>query len=383
MGKQRGEKLGDMIRAKRDRWIGSAKPASIDEKAVASKLHEVREAADKSEDAINKKFPEITEELKGIANGARIPYEDLKLMLLGYIPSKEPFKPDLMKPQVSSSGLPVEECSSFAATGPATSDGVPLIAKNGDYSAPQFAGCGWGLIEEDACLIYAEPADGNRYIAVGAYPEWPGNSEGLNEKGLALCGSGVTPYYETKEAYAKAKPVGVPIHYLQSVIYAKCDNVEDALAYLEIAPRGYNGRNLNMVDTDGHVLKAEVSFEHLNLIRPYVNANYAANWFVAGTSHFASDKMNWMGPQEEEYPSTYRRFERIMALLTRHAGTIDFDFAKQVMRDHAYGPGGWSICRHGPVHTLASYIMQPTLGRVWCCVGHPCENEYEAFGLEK
>lgn len=372
MGQQRGEQLADMVRAKMERALKFDMWARLIAK-IPEEMEKRRAVADKFEDAINKKFPEIIDEFRGLADGAKVRYEDLKFALFGDIPTKYPYK-DLMRPQIDSTGLPIEECSGFAATGPATADEHPIIAKNGDYSP--------NLREEDACLIYAEPAGGNRYIAVGAYPE-SFKSDGLNEKGLALCGSGVNIHNEAHEAYEKGKPIGVPLHHLQSVIYAQCNNVDDAIAYLKMSPRGYVGRNLNLVDTEGNILKAEISFEHINLIWPYENAMFAANWFVAGASHFASKAMNWISSTEEEYPSSYKRFDRYMELLTANAGKIDFDFAKRVIRDHKNGPGGWSICRHGPVYTLESYIIQPADGRVWCCVGHPCENEYEPFVIKK
>jgi isopenicillin-N N-acyltransferase-like protein len=349
MGVQRGKKVGDLIRKRLEIYRRSGREA------------EVVELCERCEQAIQEKFPEIIEEFRGIADGSGVSYNELRNFA---------FQDSAYKYETGSA----VECSSFAATKEATADGHPIITKNADL-APRMSA-------DDTVIVYAKPHGRNRYIAVSAWPEWVAGPDGMNEKGLALAGSGVNPI-DADEALSQDSRIGIPLYFLQSVIYSNCGDVNEAVEYLKLTPKGCGyGRNLNLVDMKGNLLKAEVSYGKVNFLWPYQSASHPTNGFFAGTGHFCSKDMNKLGPSPEKYSGSYRRFDRLMSLLSRSAGSIDFDLARAIMKDHSNGPSDASICRHSSVtNTLGSMVMQPAYLRTWILKGRPCENSYEPFDL--
>lgn len=351
MGKQRGEQIAGIIRDSVGRILDGQSQAGVP-------MARILEEAERYEDAINKKFPEVIDELRGMSDGAKIPYEDLRAAALGINTGDRKSYAKISESNYNRQF--VGGCTSFAAAGPATSDGLPIAAKNADLAFP----CG--------CLLIAEPSGGNRYMG-HAMPWMPGVQDGLNEKGLAFAGAGITPCSKDAfDGYEKRKAVGVPVHFIPTFIFERCDEVDDALEYLKINPVGYAGRNAQVIDKDGNIVKAEISYEHVHLI-------YPEKHYAGSTNHFVSKEMSKYAQSRNEHLNSYYRYDRLTALLTNNVGKIDFDFAKSVMSDHKNGPSNYSICCHGAMVTGASYIMQPTAKRLWALLGHPCKGVYEPF----
>ncbi len=93
----------------------------------------ILEKADRFEDVINRRRPEIMDELRGMSDGAKISYEDLMAATLDITADRKSYAP--ISDLFYNRGFAGER-TSYATAGSATSDGLPITAKNADHPSP-------------------------------------------------------------------------------------------------------------------------------------------------------------------------------------------------------------------------------------------------------
>jgi hypothetical protein len=309
--------------------------------------------AEKVERVLDARVPETLQELRGIADGAGVDWNDLRLAVLA-----------------GGGGLRyLATCSIFAATRTATVDGHLIIGAGGDLNPPV-------LTDQDFYVREVHPDRGYRYVTMGVFPERPTQPEGMNEKGVTVVGVGQTPE-DGKQAYREDLPVGVSLYDSMQWIYTECETVDDVLEVLRDSPRGYTGRTMIVGDASGQWAKVEVTYSHMEVFRPEPDALYPANFITAGVSGtYVGATTHPLVTNRSQKPNQYVRYDRYMTLLTRTAGNIHLAFAQQLLRDHDGDPGASSICKHAEGSTLDAMIFEPELGRAWVLKGRPCENEF-------
>lgn len=352
MGRQRGQQLARKIQRKIERNL--TQWHALWSKALVESLSR------RFERALSVRAPEILEELRGISDGASIPYEEFRSGVLGKPPTGI-MEPSL-RAQVSHGN---DECSCLVYS----ADQRLFMTKNDDlaYDCP----------EDDLTVIEATPNVGHSYIAATWFPEWPGGTDGINDKGLAMLGSGVM-IRDALPAYNASSDVGVPIHLLESIIWANAGNVEEALTYVRKEPRGFLGRNLLIAESGGRFARCEVSFNH-SAATIYESGSYV---FAAG--HFDTPCMKEVGPSPHEYLSSYTRVERYRQILATNADPVDLESLKRMMSDHENGPSESSICRHSKaINTLGGVIIEVRNGRMHVLKGRPCEQEFAVFTITR
>lgn len=346
MGVSFGRQTSEILRTKLNRMLkgGNLAYATADGKTHFTSFNEAACVARKFRTAVEAKFPEIIDYMRGIAFGARIKEKELETVAFGYIPTTE--------------------CSAFVIKGRASLEKRTLVAKNADNPYPTK--------DDDVILVFAKPKDGFSFVGFGAFPELPGYFEGMNERGLTIAGAGVR-VKDGYSSYVRGGNVGAPVPILQTVAYWHSEDVDDALEYLRMVPRGFRGRNLLITDRHDCVVKAELSFESTNIMNPLVD-----DGFAAATNHFSSPKMSSLN---EAGRSSKLRLRRLTKLLRQNYGRIDIERAQCILKDHANGPGNCSICRHGRSKTNGAIIFHPKERRFWVTSGNPCENEFQAFRM--
>jgi len=257
------------------------------------------------------------------------------------------------------------ECTSVAAIGDATADKKSIAGMNVDATSRD---------RTERIIVSAKPSGYNSYLSEGS-PLIDG-IKGINNKGLTLVGAGVQTSDGVK-AYMQRKTVGIPVLLLSKVVHERCNNIGEAIQLLkEIKLRGYLGQNLVMVDSKDNMACVEISYEKLNIRKPYPDN------IIAATNHFSSKELNHICPSPEQMPSSYKRYDRAMELLISYTGEISPETIKTIQRDHVNGPGPNSICEHGTTRTLIAIILQPAELRLWVSPGNPCVNEYISLKLE-
>ena len=319
-----------------------------------------------NEKALERVLPSLMEELRGVAEGAQMLYDDiLSMYLCPEIVSVQP--PDVVYRRYYREESQ-DGCTSFAACGKATKDGAPLLAQTRD-SSPSGV--------EYRITVISEPADGYSYVA-HSRPTLNGGY-GVNSKGISIAAPTVHTL-DSVTAINSDKPSGITDSTLSKIVMENCASVDEALKYAEAKPGGYMGLNVLLIDQEDNMAKIERAYDSINTIRPE-RASYAVNFTMAATNHFSSRQMNRLGPSgEKDYASSCHRYDRIKELLTSQAGHMNHDTFEDFSRDHCNGPGDLSICRHGKaICTNSAFIIEPAKRRFHVLTGTPCQNKYTTF----
>lgn len=351
MGLQHGEQLAEVITDALIPFISS----STTKLGISPK--NLKELVNKYKHPIEKRFPQILQETKGIAEGAGINFEQALLVLLFH---------QYSPPRVSNTLLNSEQhCSSFVATGGATTDGEPISSQNSDWPKER-------CIDRLRVAFKYQPDDGYAVIGRGIAGHLGGPAViGFNEKGLSLVGSGVTA---RNRANFELHP-----WMICRLALEKCSSVSEFIDFMEKIPRWQGGENLCVSDIDGHVARIGFSVKRIMITR-------SRNFFLASTNHYHTPEMQALGPQRAEYPSSFRRYHRLVELLKANFGNIDVDTTMKIMSDHEFGDAppesDKSICRHAEdLETFTNTILRPSEGKLWISRGTPCKKEYSSFTI--
>jgi isopenicillin-N N-acyltransferase-like protein len=316
----------------------------------------------------------IVEMIRGQAWGLGLPFETLlRYGLATYLPfPSSPFPSPLSILPLSPFHPGEESCTTWAASGPATADGTPILAKNRD-SSPEHLPL--------QVVVRANPEDGYRYAYVTSAGSPGVFCAGMNEAGLAVA--------DTHVCSTDIGP-GLPDYALMMHILEEQNSVRGALAYLRSVTRlGRN--NLILADAGGDLAVFEIGHRTYGLVVPEDHILVSTNHFVSpqlrqqwveSPSHLyctASPSTVSLGPGTKgEKPhlqgNSQRRREVVRAALIEARGRIDVAWAQALMARHG-GPLD-SLCRHeelgGRSVTISSTIFLPAARNLWTCFGYPC-----------
>lgn len=302
----------------------------------------VAETLSKVEGGLRKRYPEALEEMKGIAEGSKLGYEDVLLMnFTSEVRSQRPSR-----------------CTMFAATGEATRTGQPIMGKTRDMAAQVYFPFQIAMKVRTSgkpILFLAEAFSGMAVTGCG-----------MNEYGLGLALSTITSISDVDET------VGVQRAFLARQILEECRNVEEALDLFSANDLAYQGANFMVCDAKGECFLVEKSHCHQTVVR-------AENVVIASTNHFTDPKM--LDFSKTSGKSSKARLERICSLLSANKGKIDLSLAKTFLRDHANGLDNNSICRHtsSGANTVQAYVLEPVSKQVFISDGHPCLHRFQRY----
>lgn len=251
-----------------------------------------------------------------------------------------------------------EGCTTWAASGPATADGRPVLVKNRDYHLEHLP---------LQVVAQAEPAQGYGYLYVTSAGNPGVFVAGFNEAGLAIA--------DTHVPCPDVGP-GLPTFALSMHILEKHRTVVSALAYLQSMPRlGRN--NLLLADAGGYI----AVFENGHRRNAVLNTDAG---FLIATNHFNSPVLQDCLVDTEPLPlqgNSYQRYQMVKTALTRAYGRIDVSLAKRLMASH--GEPLSALCRHprpeSDSSTISSLILLPAQQRMFFCHGQPCQAIYRSF----
>ncbi len=298
--------------------------------------------------AAEKYAPEIVEEMRGMADGAKVAFEDILFLNITY----EISTPDVMG-----------GCTTFAAAGDATADGEVIAGQNFDFIEP------W---EEFMLLLKMKPANGPRFMAVTAAGCL--GLIGLNSAGISVN----LNLLKNKESLTPSG--GVPTHIILRKMFMS-ESIADAITAVAGA-EGRAAKNYLITSGEGDILGLETTTSDMDVQYPIEGIYTHANSFKA--ERF---QRNDLAPLSS--PDSYVRYPRLYSLMQKHRGKLSVDVMKKLLADHNNHPG--SICRHPnpkallPIvrmaKTLASIITCPQERKAFIALGTPCENEYLEYRL--
>jgi isopenicillin-N N-acyltransferase like protein len=245
-----------------------------------------------------------------------------------------------------------EGCTVWAAAGPVSSDGQPILVKNRDFRS-------WH--QRIQCLVRAAPKKGYRYAYLTSAASPGVYSSGMNEAGLAVADTHVV----SKEMGAGLARYSVMMNLLEQQ-----NSVAGALEYLAQTPHMGDG-NLTMVDAQGEMAVFESSRSTFGIVRPKAG-------YLVSANHYVTPEMQnlWVDtfPQEIKGNST-GRYNLVNEVLSKLSGELDLRLAKQVMSSH--GSLQDSVCRHASVSpyfvTISTIFYLPQTQTILVGSGNPCQ----------
>lgn len=291
--------------------------------------------------AIETHAPRVAEEMKGMAAGSGLQYEEIVFIN-------------------ATAELELDEgrhtaCTVAGITEAGTADGHVLLAHNEDETA--------GL-ERTTYLVRAEP-DGEPSFVAFTYAGLMLH-QGVNASGLASVGNALNA--------PDASP-GVPklIQYRRALAES---TVEGAIRAITLPERGF-GNNHLIASADGDIYDIEVTGAAWRMFT-------AGNRFLVHANHLNHPDLQHLDDGDDLLNSRLRE-NRLHKLIDEAFGDITPESLRAMMSDHANYPK--SLCKHATPDsdldygTIGSVVVDVTARTLWACAGNPCRSEWREVRL--
>lgn len=320
------------------------------------------EADKKQMVAIGKRFldsykgePDLLDELKGIAEGANVNFDEVLFIQTG-IELLE-YWPKLVKGETKVNPAKIGGCTSFAATGKATKNGETISGQNEDW-----------IPTSEPILMRLQPDKGPRVLGLTL----PGCfvTEGINSAGLAC---------QANLIVTTNSGIGIPPDggMRQKVLHQK--NIGDALGAIYTTKRA-SASNFVIASDEGDIIDVEATRDDVSVLHPQ-------NYILVHTNNLVTERFKDTDLMAQLLPDSYLRVNRMRRLMEEHYGELSVDIMKKLLTDHNGRPD--SICRHLDVEdppdqrllTVASIISVPREQKMYISNGNPCENDYLEYRL--
>ncbi|MGZ4113568.1 MAG: C45 family autoproteolytic acyltransferase/hydrolase [Actinomycetota bacterium] len=300
--------------------------------------------------------PRYLEEIRGIAEGAGVEFEDV----LGINVRTEVMfaaKARAAMGQADGGARP-DGCSAFAVLPHVSADGHTLIGQNWDWLLHSF---------DTVVVLEAEQDDGPDFVTVveaGLLAK-----TGMNSSGIGLTTNALVTDRDHGEP-------GVPYHLvLRGILDA--ENLSDAYA---TAQRGVRSSSANylVASVDGVAVDIEAApgdFSRLFLL-------FADDGVLLHTNHFVSAAFDAKDVSLWVMPDSPFRLERLRTSVSAREAALGIGDFRAFLADHANYPSG--VCCHPDARlnefdqgaTVASVLMDLDDRRMWVADGHPCTSPY-------
>ncbi len=272
-------------------------------------------------------YPEILEEIHGMADGLGIDFTELS----GFLMTMYGFVFD-------------NKCSSVAIS----QNGHTFLARNSDFLVSIEKLCDSPLYRLDHSIAF-----------VGNTTAWTEIEDGVNAYGLAC---GLTFVYPVK-----IRP-GFNAGMLVRYILEKCRTVQEALAAIQMLPIG-TPQTITLADPGGEIAVVECNCERFVVRRPQPGEN-----FVCTANHFISEEMQAYQYDGEDDVHSHERYE-VMCRACRSGDGASVDFLKRLMA----GEMGF-MCqydRKSGMDTVWSSIFDLNGKTIWRVEGNPSRRSWK------
>jgi len=317
----------------------------------------IREESEAYVDVIESANAAYAAEMRGIADASGVPLADVAMLNVRW---------EVIYPAWGAQadegdgarGSPVDGCTSFGLTPPATADGKTYVGENWDWLAP---------VGENLFLAELRREDAPDTLTM-TEAGIVGGKIGVNEHGIGLAVNGLVSAADGENG--RRKPYHVRF---REVLDA--ERFDDALRPI-LEPERACSANVLIGHADGEVLNLEAAPERVYVGRP-------EDGILTHANHFEGEAVE----RHDLEPSTLYRGSRLRRLLAAEAGGIDPGTVQSALRDHFSRPA--SICSHVDEslpavehgRTNASFVIDLADRRLFAVRGPPCEGEYREYAL--
>jgi isopenicillin-N N-acyltransferase-like protein len=340
-GKQYGEQTAERIRRNVEVY------RAIYQHYAGWEWHTAAEYATAFEAPIEAYRPHLVEEIRGIADGARLPLSTILALNV---------RTEIINAADALGAA--QECTAVVALPEATADGHTLLAQNWDWMLEAA---------KTVVILDAEPDKGPSFVT--AVEAGLLAKTGMNSAGLGL----VTNKLVTDQDQGKP---GVPYHAILRGIL-ESETMADAIAAVNRFPRA-SSANYLIAHRDGEAINIEAApgdYSRVHLAFP-------KNGIIAHTNHFTHPGFTLKDVGVWNGPGSLFRLHRASKLLEERRGSLDVTGVQDVLTDHFDRPR--SVCAHPDTRlprveqscTILSIIMDLCARAMWIADGNPCQAEY-------
>ena len=351
-GRQYGQKAVARIKKGTTHYFAQLKELSLDAKGVAELVRDYLPVIEAFE-------PSYIEEMRGIADGADVPFEDIVLLNA----RTEIIK--LANPAIRARLKTPEDpdgCTGVVVMPQATASGRLIHAQNWDWKRE---------CAETAVVLKVRRDDGPdlmTFTEAGALGRC-----GFNAVGIAITAN----YLQSDRDY---RQVGVPLALIRRKVL---ENEHLALAMRAVySTRKSAANNMIVSHREGVAIDFECAPDETFQVHPQNGLLVHANHFV---SPVALGKLKDTGVAET--PDSLYRDIRVRDLLQPHIGSITFDTVKSALFDEFAYP--WSVCRpprrnlsNNLSATVAMILMEPASGLMQAAPLPSLNREFTEYRLE-
>ena len=351
-GRQYGQKAAGRIKKGTTHYFAQLKELSLDAKGVAELVRDYLPVIEAFE-------PSYIEEMRGIAEGADVPFEDVVLLNA----RTEILK--LANPKIRARLKTPDEpdgCTGVVVMPQASANGRLIHAQNWDWKRE---------CAETAVVLKVRRDDGPdlmTFTEAGALGRC-----GFNAVGIAITAN----YLQSDRDY---RQVGVPLALIRRKVL---EQEHLALAMRAVyCTRKSAANNMIVSHREGVAIDFECAPDETFQVHPQNGLLVHANHFV---SPVALGKLRDAGIQDT--PDSLYRDIRVRDLLQPHIGNITFDTVKNALFDEFAYP--WSVCRpprrnlsNNLSATVAMILMEAATGTMQAAPLPALNREFTEYRLE-
>lgn len=341
---ERGQTIGKNWRDSIVTIMKTAENATISQDGMT--LHQWLPHAKTFLPIIREFAPNTLEEMKGMAKGCDLPFDDILLLSCAY---EKYF--NLHAP---------EHCTAFAVMNEASKNTDLICGQNNDEPLHH-----WAAGQLDG-VVHHRHKSGMETL-VYTHPGIPAYM-GMNSAGLCLLWMAIDNGERSS---------GLPTNILIREAL-RHTTLESAIEYIKKTPKPVPNSYL-LAHPEGGICSIECS---ANFFCPVYSDDTAYH-----ANHILDEKMA-IDDKKKDDPacSTISRFHAMGSLIDKYNGILDLSIAKRMLSDHTRFPE--SICAHPRPNaiyskTLASMIFHPASRSMEIAFGNGCEVPYNTYTFDK
>jgi len=281
-----------------------------------------------NEKALAKHFPELLEEIRGLAEGAQLPYRHILLE------TAFPFTVNACP-----------NCTIISAFGTTTTDGALLVGRNYDF-----------LLDFKKCNQLRIVTEKNKKFSfVGGTVTTLGVEEGLNNEGLFIGEAG----WEPKELPSSG---GLSSRQVMQLVLENCVSVDTAIDFIRQTPKFANNAGTCYLLAD----KREAVIIEMGLTRSCLRES-EEDTLVASNAFLTLIAEETKPPE----PTAFSRYDFARKYLHENKGKVDNKLMRELLSDHSI-----PICTHNEINTIRSVIAKTNERKMLVADGYPCASEF-------